>query len=584
MHNVSQCDIIERKAVFMRLQISKSKNAESFYVVKSVYDKGKKTSKIVEKLGTYEKLLNSLNGQNPYVWAKGYVDELNRLDKEGKEPKVITEYSSSTIIPKNNQQKYNCGYLFLQKIYHELGIDKICKEIKRKYNFEYDLNNILSRLVYSRIIYPGSKKKTFELSKKFLEEPKFELHQIYKALDTIAKENDFIQSSVYENSKKISQRKTNIIYYDCTNYFFETEQEEGLKQYGISKEHRPNPIVQMGLFMDSQGIPLAFCINNGNTNEQTTLQPLEKKLLRDFKLSKFVVCTDAGLASTANRKFNDVQDRGFITTQSVKKLKPHIKEWVFDPKGWRITGDNKAYDISKIDESEDRVYYKEQWIKEDGLEQKMIVTYSVKYKNYQRNIRNNQVQRATKAIENGATFNSHKANDYKRFIEKNHLTPDGEIANKALYRIKDEAIANEEKYDGFYAICTNLEGDASSIIRVNSQRWEIEECFRIMKSEFRARPVYLSLDERIKAHFCTCFLSLIIYRYLEKRLGEEFTCPQIVEGLREMELYKIKNEGFIPVYTRDDFTDKLHEVFGFRTDFEIVSNKQVKNIFKITKS
>jgi len=570
----------------MRLQISKSKNAESFYVTKSVYDKGKRTSKIVEKLGTYDELKKKLGNKDPYEWAKEYVAELTRLEKEGKEPVVIAQYSPSKLIDKNIQHTFNGGYLFLQQIYHALGLHKICNDISNKYKFAFDLNSILSRLCYGRILFPASKLATNKLSQKFIEQPNFELQHIYRALEVIAKETDFIQSELYKNSLKLSKRNSGILYYDCTNYFFEIEQEDGLKQYGYSKEHRPSPIVQMGLFMDGDGIPLAFNISKGNTNEQVTLKPLEQKIFNDFELSKFIVCTDAGLASNDNRKFNDKDERSFITTQSIKKLKKHLKQWSLDKESWHLSGDIKTYDITNLDEEKDRekTFYKERWIKEDGLEQKLIVTYSIKYRDYQRKIRKSQIERASKIIDTNPTkIKKCNQNDYKRFISKTSITPEGEIANKELYSIDTELVAKEEAFDGFYGVCTNLEDDASAIIKVNHRRWEIEECFRIMKSEFKARPVYLSRDDRITAHFTTCFLSLVIYRFLEKRLEDKFTCSEIIHGLRDMNLYEIAGDGYIPTYTRTDFTDALHNSFGFRTDYQIVSKNQMKKNFKATK-
>ena len=571
----------------MRLQVSKTKNAASFYVVKSVYLDGKRTNKVVEKLGTYEELKEKLGYKDPYEWAEEYVKNLNRLEKENKQPDVIAKYSPIKLIEKGKQQSFNGGYLFLQQIYYELGLNKICKKISDKYKFTYDLNSILSRLIYGRVIFPASKLATNQLSKRFIEQPNFDLHHIYRALEIIAKESDYIQSEIYNNSLKISKRNSGILYYDCTNYYFEIEQEEGLKQYGYSKEHKPNPIVQMGLFMDGNGIPLAFSITKGNTNEQITLKPLEKKILSDFNLSKFVVCTDAGLASNVNRKFNDKDDRAFITTQSIKKLKGYLKDWALNPEGWHLSEDNHSYNIAELDEEKyiDKIFYKERWIKEDGLEQKMIVTYSIKQKLYQRKVRNSQVERALKLINTNPTkIKKTNQNDFKRFIEKTHYTSDGEEAKKESYNIDTGLILKEEAFDGFYAVCTNLEDDANDIIKVNKRRWEIEECFRIMKSEFKARPVFLSRDDRIEAHFMTCFLSLIIYRILEKKLGEKYTCNDIIEGLKDMNFNEVKAEGYIPSYTRTDFTDDLHEAFGFRTDYEIVTLKEMKKIIKRTKN
>ena len=570
----------------MRLQISESKNASSFYVVESVYLNGNRTNRVVEKLGTYKELKEKLGDKDPKEWAEEYVKELNRLNKEDKEPDVIAKYSPSKIIPKGEQRSFNGGYLFLQQIYHELGIHKICKVISEKYKFTYDLNSILSRLIYGRIIFPCSKLKTNKLSLKFIEPPNFVLHQIYRALGIIAKESDYIQSEIYNNSLKIAKRNSGILYYDCTNYYFEIEQEDGLKQYGYAKDHKPNPIVQMGLFMDGNGIPLAFSITKGNTNEQLTLKPLEEKILDDFNLSKFVVCTDAGLASEANRKFNDKKGRAFITTQSVKKLKKHLKEWSLNPDGWHLPNDDKIYNITELNEEKDveKIYYKERWIKENGLEQRMIVTYSIKYKTYQRKIRKSQIKRAEKVINtNPQKLKKANQNDFKRFIAKTSYTADGEQAKKEVYSINTDLILKEEAFDGFYAVFTNLEDDASAIIKVNKRRWEIEECFRIMKSEFKARPVNLSRDDRIEAHFMTCFLALIVYRLLEKKLNEKYTCSEIIDSLRDWDFNYMKSDGYIPIYTRTDLTDDIHDAFGFRTDYEIVTLKKMKNIFKLTK-
>jgi len=569
----------------MRLSVSKSKNSTSLYVIKSTYENGVHSSKIVEKLGTVEQLKERLNGQDPIEWAKSYIDELNKKEREGKQD-IIVKYSPSKLIEKGEQRSFNGGYLFLRQIYYGLQLDKLCGEISRKYKFTFDMNSVLSRLIYARILYPSSKLATQRLAERFIEQPGFELQHIYRALEILSKESDSIQSFLYDSSLKFSKRNTGILYYDCTNYFFEIEQEEGLKQYGVSKEHRPNPIVQMGLFMDGDGIPLAFNISKGNTNEQQTLKPLEQKILSDFNLSKFIVCTDAGLASIENRKFNDKGERAFITTQSIKKLKVHLREWAIDPKGWQLGEDKKRYDISELDETEhkENVFHKECWINENGLEQRIIVTYSIKYRDYQRAIRNSQIDRARKLIEtNTGKVGKSNPNDFKRFIEKIAYTPDGEVAQHNLYTIDTKLVSQEEAFDGFYAVCTNLEDGASAIIRVNKRRWEIEECFRIMKSEFKARPVYLSRDDRIQAHFMTCFISLVIYRLLEKMLHEKYTCHEIIYGLKEMNFLEIKGDGYIPCYTRTDFTDDLHDVFGFRTDYQIVKKSLVKKILKLKK-
>jgi len=531
----------------MRLQVIRSKNAASLYIVKSVYENKKHSSKVVEKLGTLAELTERLQGEDPIEWGRKYAAELSRKEKESQR-KILVEYSPVEGIS-DGQRIFNGGYLFLQQIYNLLGLSKLCKEISDRYKFTYDLDSVLSRLIYGRVIYPTSKLATNELAKSFIEQPVFELQHIYRGLEVLAQETDFIQSSVYQNSLGLGKRNSKILYYDCTNYFFEIECESGLKQYGMSKEHKPNPIVQMGLFMDGDGIPLAFNINPGNTNEQLTMKPLEEKILKDFNLSKFIVCTDAGLASESNRKLNNYGERAFITTQSIKKLKKHLKKWALASDGWYLSGNTKSYDISKLDDDahKEAIFYKERWINENDLEQKLIVTYSIKYRDYQRTIREQQINRAKNALENNPSkIKRPKPNDFKRFIKQTHCTQEGEVAERNAYSINTDIAKDEMMYDGFYAVCSNLIGDTSEIIEINKKRWKIEECFRIMKTEFKARPVFLSRDDRIKAHFLTCYLSLLIYRLLEKRLDNKFTCCEIITALRSMKFIKIEKEGYIP--------------------------------------
>lgn len=575
----------------MRINKTKSKNKEHYSIIQDVTINGKKTTKVYENIGNFEKLKLRAGDEEPLEWLKNYVNELNKKNKEEKMP-VIIRKDPSKIIDKNVQTSFNIGYLFLQDIYYKLKLNEICDKISNQRQFKFDLNEILSKLVYSRVLFPASKLKTLELSKKFLEQPNFDYQHIERALPILCENMDFIQAELYKNSNEYIERNNKILYYDCTNYYFEIEEESGLKQYGKSKENRPNPIVQMGLFMDGNGIPLAFDITPGNTNEQITLTPLEEKIIKDFKCSEFVVCTDAGLASNANRKFNNKNNRKFVTTQSIKKLKSHLKDEALDlTKGWKLTGSNKTYNISRlrtdeklIEKYKDKIFYKERWIKEDGLEQRLIVTYSVKYQEYQKSIRNCQINRAKKIIaSNPAKLKKPKQNDPKRFIKTVNITSDGEVAEKSIYAINQSVIDEEAKYDGLYAVCTNLEDSAQDIIRVNHRRWEIEESFRIMKTDFKSRPVYHSRDEMIKAHFLTCYLALVLYRYVEKNLDEKYTAPDIIDTLREMN-FKLENNGnYIPNYIRTDLTDDLHDKFGFRTDFEVMTEKKIKKILNQTK-
>ena len=569
----------------MRLSLVKSKNAIQFYVIKSFRNSnGKNTSKIIEKLGNLEEVTQKANGQDPVQWAKEYIDTLNEKEKN-ESLDIIAKFSPSTQIPKDVQNSYNGGYLFLQDIYYSLGLDKICNDISAKYRIKYDLNSVLANLIYTRIIEPSSKLSAFETAKSFLEQPNFELQNIYRALEIISKETENIEASVYKNSLNVVNRNTKILYYDCTNYFFEIEEAEDIKQYGKNKENRPLPIVQMGLFMDGDGFPLAFVIDSGNTNEQITLKPLEKQIIKDFELSKFVVCTDAGLASHENRIFNNIQDRSFIVTQSLKKIKGHLRDWALSKEDWHKLNSNKLINLFDIDNSSsnEEIYYKERWINENGLEQRLIVSYSPKYAAYQKNLRTNQIERAKNLINNPTTISKNRQNDPKRFIKFSSITNDGEIAEKKVFSLNQSAIDNEAMFDGFYAVCTTLEDDISEIIKVNKRRWEIEESFRILKSDFKARPVYLKRDDRIKAHFTTCFLALLIYRILEYKLGEKYTSSKIIQTLRELNFFQKDGCGYVPIYTRIDLTDELHNIFGFRTDTEVIPFSKMKKIFRQTK-
>ena len=574
----------------MRLKKTKSAHSTAYSVIKSAYRNGVITSVVVERLGNDKEICEKHGVTDAEKWAREYVELLNRKSEEEK-ARISIAYSPSEQIRKYERRSFNVGYLFLQQIYYDLGLHKICIAIKRKHSFKYDLNSILSRLVYTRIIYPGSKKSSFEDSSKFVEQPNFELHQVYRALSVMNEEMDYIQSQLYKNSLQISKRNTGVIYYDCTNYYFEIEQadeDDGLRKYGHSKENRPNPIVQMGLFMDGDGIPLAFCINPGNTNEQVTLAPLEKKLLSDFSLSEFVVCTDAGLSSYDNRLFNDRHGRAFISVQSIKILKQFQQDWCLERTGWKQYGDKtgRTFCIDDLDEEKDyeTVFFRERWFNENGLEYRMIVTYSLKYKDYLRALRKRQVDRAQKKVDHPSELKKKRGTDAKRFIKETRCTNDGEIADNIVYSIDEDKIADEEKYDGFYAVSTNLEDEAQEIVKINQRRWEIEECFRIIKHEFKARPAYLSRSERINAHFMTCFISLIIYRFLEMKLREDYTVDQIISVLREMIMVKQEGYGYIPAYDRTDLTDRLHKVSGICTSTEIVSMAKMRSICKATKT
>ena len=569
---------------------------EPIYYVQKSYRKenGKPATKNVERLGTLEELKSRFGDVDPIGEAKKYIEELTAAEKENNQ-KIIVEYSPTTFIQKNEQRSYNGGYLFLQKIYHELGLDYICKKIEKKHKNKYDLSEILSMLLYTRVLYPGSKLSSLEDAKRLIEQPSADIHQVYRALSLLATEFNEVQADVYKRSLKLGKRDTRVVYYDMTNYFFEWEEEQGLVQYGHSKEGRPLPIVQMGLFMDKDGFPLAMCIEPGNTAETTTLKPMEELLKEKFGLSKLVVCTDGGLSSYENRKNDSVGDRAFITVQSLKKLKKPLQDWALGATGWHMSGSNEEYDLSQLnpDEYYNVTFYKERWepIKMstgEVLEQRLIVTFSFKYREYLSYVRTRQITRAQALIDSGRgnTSKRKSPNDAKRYIKSEYCTIDGELAQIENFSLNQDMIDQEARFDGFYGISTDLEGSAPEVIKLNGGRWIIENGFRTMKTDLRARPVFLKRDDRIKAHFLTCFLSLLLYKYLEKKVnrgGQHFTTSEIIGTLRGMNFLSVNGEGYIPTYTRTDLTNNLHGSAGFRTDYQIVTKKQMRSIIAQTK-
>ncbi len=572
----------------MNLHITKSKNAESFYICKSyVKANGCTTSTIVRKLGTLEQLLpeHGPTRNDVVAWAKNEVKtETEKYKKEKDAQTVLIPFHADRQLDYGKQALFRGGYLFLQSIYYQLQMNKICRKLKLKYKFKYDINAILSGLIYTRILEPCSKRSSYKAASGFLEKPSYGLHDVYRALDVLGAECDLIQPDVYKNSHFLGKRNDKILYYDCSNYYFETEQEDGIKKYGKSKEHRPNPVIQMGLFMDGDGIPLAFSLFPGNANEQTSLKPLEKKVLGDFGCQKFIYCSDAGLGSEAIREYNHMGERAYIVTQSIKKLKKEEKEWALNPQGFKRVSDGTPVDITTLPEDGKGLYYKEEPYTTKKLHQRLIITYSPKYALYQKSIRDKQIARAQKMLDSGNTKKNRKnPNDPARFIETMAVTKEGEAANIQHY-LDETKIYEETRYDGLYAVCTDLlDDEVSDILKVGEGRWQIEECFRIMKTDFSARPVYLQDENRIRAHFLICFLALAIYRFLEKKLGCKYTCEELLETLKAINFAEIQEQGFIPLYKRETITDALHELCGFRTDYQFITKSKMRTIQKKSK-
>ena len=600
----------------MRISYSKTKNSINYYIIDDYNRNGKRTTKIIDKIGNYNKISEQAKKEDIDVeaWLNKYLlkykKEHNIPTYDDNEEVIIKKYTNK-LIPPNVTSKFNVGYLFLKDIYYSLKIEQIVKEVSNKYKFEFDLNEVLSNLVFSRIIYPSSKLKTYELSKNFIETPKYNLENIYRGLTYLNTELDFIQKEIYNNSKSVIDRNTRIMYFDCTNYYFDISEENDFQKYGKGKDGKAKPLVGMGLFMDGNGLPIAMNIYPGNENETKHLIPLQEKIENDFDLKnkKTIICTDAAMCTDEIKQFNIKDGKAFVITQSIKKLKGIYQDEVFQDDDWRILGDlSRTYKLSDIlndDELSKKhyetIFYKIVQTETAHVAQDLIVTFQIKYRDYLRNVRNGQIERAKKKIistNKGEKIKlSVNPNDFRRLIKeevseikkvKSKKTNDVNSLNEEdkktnyyySYSIDQDKVIEEEKYDGYYGITTNLNGNIEDILKISKNRWEIEESFRILKTDFDSGTVHLSREDRIKSHFLTCFISLLIYRILENKLDYKYTNTQIIEKLKEMEVCEEKGFGYCPAYVRTDLTDDLHAIFGFRTDYEIVNYENFKKIFQ----
>lgn len=602
----------------MKIKISRNKTSARVYLQKSFRDRsGKSTTKNVCCLGTLEEIRERYGCADPLEWAREYARKKTLEENEMKK-EVTVRLMPERVIPKEERQGCRGGYLFLQRIYHRLGLDRICKAIEKKHRFDYDLDAALRLMVFGRIIDPRSKRATHREADTVLERIKVGPQHLYRSLDVLSGDSDYIQKRLYKNSLSFVKRDTTVLYYDCTNYFFETEKADpvtvdregkrkvGLRQYGVSKEHRPNPIVQMGLFIDNTGFPLAMCINPGNTNEQTTLVPTEKLIVERMGLERIVVCTDGGLSSEDNRSYNSTANRSFITVQSLKKLPAVYQEWALSADGWMLVPFSEAqkavrrarglpddtdcelvFDLTKDETARlygDRTFFRERWIVNEGtgFSQRLIVTFSYKYRDYLRALRLREIEVARRDIQKGCS-GKRRSRSPQRFISEAYATDEGEVAVYKTMALNLDAIEQEEMFDGFYGICTDLNNDVDQILRMNHNRWESEDAFRVLKTDFKARPTFVWTDEHIRGHFMVCFIALLIFRILESELEYKYTSSEILETLRGMWFSIIKGEGFKPSFTRTDLTDALHECAGFRLDTELVTNQKLKEIMKIVK-
>ena len=581
----------------MYLDIRKGKNRR-FYIMQGFRIKGGGTStKVYMKLGTESEIIERYGCADAEAWARQKLKEINNSIKEDK-ASVMISYNPNKKIESGQWRTVHCGHMVLLPLYNKLGLARFSAQVRARHRFKYDFADILCKLVMCRVLFPDSKRASRECMNDFVDAPDFSLDDVYNFLEVLSKEITPLQKCLYEATKNELYRRTGVIYYDCTNYYFEIEREDNLRRYGKSKEHRPNPIVQMGMFMDADGLPLAFCINPGNTSEQQTMQPLEEILANEFKLSEFVVCTDAGLASIDNRLYNTSEGRNYIVTQSITGLPKLMREWALDKTGWRKFGDrdDRVYDISKLDLSEERdsLYYRERWFKENRsnikeYEERLIVTFSPKYALYQRQLRAEHIEKALRMIENKSEKSRQTQQDPRRLIATTHCTSDGEVAEKSVMSLNRAIIAKEEAMDGLNCLATKLEDPVGEILHVNGFRYEIEHLFRVTKTEFDARPVYLRREDRIRAHFAICFVALLLLKAFQMQLNEgldndqKYSTEQIINALAGMDYNVVRGTGYVPAYSATKLRSRCCEVSNVQIDTQIVVSRKMRQYIKMLK-
>ena len=581
----------------MYLSITKGKDPH-YYILQSFRKKeGGTSSKRYLDLGTASEIMEKYGCTDAHAWAKVRLKEINDSMKEDK-ASIMVSYNPNKKIETGQWRTVHCGHMVLLPLYNKLGLARFSEEVTARHRFKYDFADILCKLVMCRILFPDSKRASREYMLDFVDAPDFSLDDIYSFLEILSKEITPLQKGLYEATKKELSRRTGVIYYDCTNYYFEIEKEDDLRKYGKSKEHRPNPIVQMGLFMDSDGLPLAFCINPGNTSEQQTMQPLEEILANEFNLSEFVVCTDAGLASIDNRMYNNTEGRNYIVTQSIPGLPKLMKEWALEKTGWRKLGDkrNRVYDISELDlEAEkDNFYYRERWFKENrsnikNYEERLIVTFSPKYALYQRQLRAEHISKALRMIERKSEKSRQTQQDPRRFIATTYCTTDGEMAEKSVMGLDTAAIEKEQAMDGLNCVATKLEDSVGEILHVNGYRYEIEHLFRVTKTEFDARPVYLRRQDRIRAHFAICFVALLLLKAFQKQLNEgleedeRYSTEQIINALSGMDYNIVRGTGYVPAYSATKLRSRCCEISKVQINTQIVVNRKMRQYIKMLK-
>ena len=608
----------------MKIWYDKKSKDPSYFVQQGIRNGKKVTTKNIFKIGKHSELL-AQGHADPLAYAKEVVEEYNKKMKSEKVDLEITIDFNKKLIPSDNvaskSSLLNIGYFFLQDIYSKLNLKGFIKNITKDKKITYNLNDITRFLTFDRILNPKSKLAAVNNLEFFYEKPSFSHQNVLRGMDILADHYDSYLQHLFEYSNTLVKRDTSICYYDCTNYYFEIETADepyydevtgeylyGLRQYGPSKEHRPNPIVEMGLFMDKDGIPLTMGLYPGNMNEQKTVHELETKLIKTLKNKRLIYCGDAGLGSASIRAFNDMGGRAFIVTQSIKKLSEELQNDIFNDTGYKLLSNNscvtlkhmksfnkfdennislyqdKAYKEIIVDSNIDLGLFEEKIFKNGNtkivkskanLKQKIIITYSRKMAEYQKNIRNKQIERAKALLARGVDDIRKGPNDIARFIKS---------TNKTLYTLDQDRIDLEEKYDGFYAIATNLlEDDPKDIIEINSQRYKIEDCFRVLKTNFNGRPVHHRLDNRIVAHFMICYTALLIYRLLEKQLKDkkyDFTINEILTTLKNMNVSNRDGLFYEAEFTSSKVCTALNDLFNFGLDKKYYQNSELTKLVK----
>ena len=616
-------------AASMKLYYDKRLKDPTYYIQQGFRNGKKTTTKNIKRLGKHSELL--LITDNPLEYAKNEVKKMNEEYRSGRSEFIVTmdfnERIASTDSPCSNSTSLNIGYLYLKDIYAKLNLSDFFKSVSSDRKITYDCNKICQFLTYARILDPASKYGTYDKLDTYYEKPQVEYQHMIRFLDILDRNSDKYLKHLFDNSENIVKRDTSVMYYDCTNYFFETEKPDeeivdevtgeiilGLRQFGISKENKTSPIVEMGLIMDSRGIPISMCIHPGNTNEQLTAVPLEKEVIKMTGNKKFIYCADAGLGSYNIRKFNDMGGRAYIVTQSVKKLGQEIKDIVFNDSNYRLlsnddaitlkemrTFDKKdannlslyndfAYKVIPANTAMDTGLYEEKVYKngrtkkvkaKGTLHQYIIVTFSRKMMEYQRTIRERQLERAKKLLRLKDPEKIKKGpNDIRRFLKNTS-------SDTANYVLDMDKIHEEEKYDGFYAVATNLDDSAKDILAVAQNRYKIEDCFRIMKTNFDARPVFLRKPERIRAHFLICYTALLIYRLMECKLDDNLThvtTSNLIKTLRNMNIVNMDDMYYKSIYSGSQALDALERCFELQLNRKYYRpsdlNKIVKKISK----